>query len=45
MTTAISATAFCALFPLLVLLAPLLLDAVERRLLRGPTEVNPTDAP
>ncbi|MGI5128263.1 hypothetical protein ACQEVB_15740 [Pseudonocardia sp. CA-107938] len=33
MTSAISATAFCALFPLLVLLAPLLLDAFERRLL------------
>ena len=35
MSGALITTAFCAIFPLLVLLAPLLLDAVERKLL-GP---------
>lgn len=33
MSAVLSITAFCAVFPLLVLLAPLLLDAVERKLL------------
>jgi hypothetical protein len=36
MSGALTTTAFCAMFPLLVLLAPLLLDVLERKLLGPP---------